>query len=128
MVFGSCKRAVSYTHLAVYKRQVKTSAYIDLQLVAREVIKKIGYTKGEYMFESNSCGVFSAIHEQSADINRGVEREDPMNQGAGDQGMMFGCLLYTSASPSSSTSRLNNLKPGVYFNRESAFSIILVPS
>ena len=70
--------------------EVKTSAYIDLQLVAREVIKKIGYTKGEYMFESNSCGVFSAIHEQSADINRGVEREDPMNQGAGDQGMMFG--------------------------------------
>src|SRR5699024_7954044 len=59
-------------------------------LIAREVIQKIGYTKGEYMFESNSCGVLSAIHEQSADINRGVEREDPMNQGAGDQGMMFG--------------------------------------
>ena len=64
--------------------------YVDLQLIAREVIQKIGYTKGEYMFESNSCGVLSAIHEQSADINRGVEREDPMNQGAGDQGMMFG--------------------------------------
>jgi S-adenosylmethionine synthetase len=70
--------------------EVKTRAYIDLQLVAREVIERIGYTKGEYMFESNSCGVLSAIHEQSPDINRGVEREDPMNQGAGDQGMMFG--------------------------------------
>lgn len=54
------------------------------------MINKIGYTKSEYMFEGNSCGVFSAIHEQSPDINRGVEREDPMNQGAGDQGMMFG--------------------------------------
>ena len=61
-----------------------------MPLIAREVIKKIGYTKGEYMFESNSCGVLSAIHEQSPDINRGVEREDPMEQGAGDQGMMFG--------------------------------------
>ena len=58
--------------------------------VAREVINKIGYTKSEYMFEGNSCGVLSAIHEQSADINRGVEREEPMDQGAGDQGMMFG--------------------------------------
>jgi S-adenosylmethionine synthetase len=70
--------------------EVKTKAYIDMPLVARQVIKRIGYTKGEYMFESNSCGVLSAIHEQSPDINRGVEREDPMNQGAGDQGMMFG--------------------------------------
>ena len=70
--------------------EVKTKAYVDLQLIAREVIKKIGYTKGEYMFESNSCGVLSAIHEQSPDINRGVERQDPMEQGAGDQGMMFG--------------------------------------
>ena len=61
-----------------------------MQRIAREVINRIGYTKSEYMFEGNSCGVFSAIHEQSADINRGVEREDPMNQGAGDQGMMFG--------------------------------------
>ena len=70
--------------------EVKTNAYIDLQRVAREVINKIGYTKSEYMFEGNSCGVLSAIHEQSADINRGVEREEPMDQGAGDQGMMFG--------------------------------------
>ena len=70
--------------------EVKTKAYVDMPLIAREVIKKIGYTKGEYMFESNSCGVLSAIHEQSPDINRGVERQDPMEQGAGDQGMMFG--------------------------------------
>ncbi|MCX6309519.1 MAG: hypothetical protein NTY32_12035, partial [Bacteroidia bacterium] len=73
--------------------EVKTSAYVDLQDVARKVINRIGYTKGEYMFEGNSCGVFSAIHEQSADINRGVDgaaKVDPMNQGAGDQGMMFG--------------------------------------
>ena len=78
------------TGQVVIAGEVKTSAYVDLQLIAREVINKIGYTKSEYMFEGNSCGVFSAIHEQSADINRGVEREDPMNQGAGDQGMMFG--------------------------------------
>lgn len=61
-----------------------------MQQVAREVINEIGYTKSEYMFDGNSCGVFSAIHEQSPDINRGVVREDPMEQGAGDQGMMFG--------------------------------------
>ncbi|OKY98828.1 methionine adenosyltransferase [Bacteroides sp. 44_46] len=78
------------TGQVVLAGEVKTKAYVDLQLIAREVIKKIGYTKGEYMFESNSCGVLSAIHEQSPDINRGVERQDPMEQGAGDQGMMFG--------------------------------------
>ena len=70
-------------------RSENQKAYVDLQLIAREVIKKIGYTKGEYMFESNSCGVLSAIHEQSPDINRGVERQDPAEQGAGDQSMMF---------------------------------------
>ncbi len=85
----ACETLVT-TGQVVIAGEVKTNAYIDLQRVAREVIKKIGYTKGEYMFESNSCGVLSAIHEQSPDINRGVEREDPMNQGAGDQGMMFG--------------------------------------
>ena len=78
------------TGQVVLAGEVKTKAYVDLQLIAREVIKKIGYTKGEYMFESNSCGVLSAIHEQSPDINRGVERADPYEQGAGDQGMMFG--------------------------------------
>ena len=85
----ACETLVT-TGQVVIAGEVKTSAYVDLQLIAREVINKIGYTKSEYMLEGNSCGVFSAIHEQSADINRGVEREDPMNQGAGDQGMMFG--------------------------------------
>ena len=85
----ACETLVT-TGQVVIAGEIKTSAYVDLQLIAREVINKIGYTKSEYMFEGNSCGVFSAIHEQSADINRGVEREDPMNQGAGDQGMMFG--------------------------------------
>ncbi len=85
----ACETLVT-TGQVVLAGEVKSEAYVDLQEIARRVINKIGYTKGEYMFEGNSCGVFSAIHEQSADINRGVEREDPMNQGAGDQGMMFG--------------------------------------
>ncbi|WP_321478789.1 methionine adenosyltransferase [uncultured Bacteroides sp.] len=85
----ACETLVT-TGQVVLAGEVKSEAYVDLQEVARNVIKRIGYTKGEYMFEGNSCGVFSAIHEQSADINRGVERADPMNQGAGDQGMMFG--------------------------------------
>ena len=70
--------------------EVKSSAYLDVQTIARDVIKKIGYTKSEYMFEANSCGVLSAIHEQSADINQGVDRKKKQDQGAGDQGMMFG--------------------------------------
>lgn len=85
----ACETLVT-TGQVVLAGEVKSEAYVDLQEIARGVINRIGYTKGEYMFEGNSCGVFSAIHEQSADINRGVEREDPMNQGAGDQGMMFG--------------------------------------
>jgi len=88
----ACETLVT-TGQVVLAGEVKTSAYVDLQEVARKVINRIGYTKGEYMFEGNSCGVFSAIHEQSADINRGVDgaaKVDPMNQGAGDQGMMFG--------------------------------------
>ena len=85
----ACETLVT-TGQVVLAGEVKSEAYIDLQEIARREIKRIGYTKGEYMFESNSCGVFSAIHEQSADINRGVERQDPMEQGAGDQGMMFG--------------------------------------
>ena len=85
----ACETLVT-TGQVVLAGEVKTKAYVDIPLIAREVIQKIGYTKGEYMFESNSCGVLSAIHEQSPDINRGVEREDPMEQGAGDQGMMFG--------------------------------------
>ncbi len=70
--------------------EVTSEAYIDLQRVAREVINRIGYTKAEYMFDGNSCGVLSAIHEQSPDIHRGVNRQAPEEQGAGDQGMMFG--------------------------------------
>src|SRR5665647_262226 len=88
----ACETLVT-TGQVVLAGEVKTNAYVDLQDVARKVINRIGYTKGEYMFEGNSCGVFSAIHEQSADINRGVDgaaKVDPMNQGAGDQGMMFG--------------------------------------
>ena len=85
----ACETLVT-TGQVVLAGEVKSKAYVDLQEIARGVIRKIGYTKGEYMFEANSCGVLSAIHEQSADINRGVERKDPMEQGAGDQGMMFG--------------------------------------
>ena len=70
--------------------EVRTTAYIDVQKHVREVINRIGYTKSDYMFDGNSCGILSAIHEQSPDINRGVARIDPENQGAGDQGMMFG--------------------------------------
>lgn len=70
--------------------EVKSKAYLDVQKIARETINKIGYTKGSYMFDGNSCGVLSAIHEQSDDINRGVDRENKEEQGAGDQGMMFG--------------------------------------
>ncbi len=70
--------------------EVKSDTYLDVQKIAREVINKIGYTKSEYMFDGNSCGVLSAIHEQSPDINQGVDRSSPEEQGAGDQGMMFG--------------------------------------
>jgi len=70
--------------------EVKSKANVDVQKIAREVINKIGYTKGEYMFSGDSCGILNALHEQSPDINQGVDREDPTKQGAGDQGMMFG--------------------------------------
>jgi S-adenosylmethionine synthetase len=85
----ACETLVT-TGLAVLSGEVKTNAYVDVQQVAREVIRKIGYTKSDYKFEADSCGVISTIHEQSADINRGVERAEEDNQGAGDQGMMFG--------------------------------------
>ena len=85
----ACETMVT-TGQVIIAGEVKSQAYVDLQEVARRTIQRIGYTKAEYKFEAESCGVLSAIHEQSADINRGVEREDPMNQGAGDQGMMFG--------------------------------------
>ena len=85
----ACETLVT-TGQVVIAGEVKSSAYVDLQDIARRIINRIGYTKSEYMFDGNSCGIFSAIHEQSSDINRGVEREQPMDQGAGDQGMMFG--------------------------------------
>ncbi|HEX2933732.1 MAG TPA: methionine adenosyltransferase [Bacteroidales bacterium] len=78
------------TGLVVLSGEVKTEGYVDVQQVARKVIDRIGYNKGEYMFESNSCGVISSIHEQSPDINMGVVRTSDEEQGAGDQGMMFG--------------------------------------
>ena len=78
------------TGQAVIMGEVRSDVYIDLQTIARKTINKIGYTKAEYMFDGNSCGVLTAIHEQSDDINRGVSREEEDNQGAGDQGMMFG--------------------------------------
>mgnify|MGYP000530738208 CR=1 FL=1 len=85
----ACETLVT-TGQVVLAGEVKSSTYLDVQQIAREVINRIGYTKSEYMFEGNSCGVFSAIHEQSADINQGVDRGGAEEQGAGDQGMMFG--------------------------------------
>lgn len=85
----ACETLVT-TGQVILAGEVKSDTYLDVQQIARDVIKKIGYTKSEYMFEANSCGVLSAIHEQSSDINQGVERSKPEEQGAGDQGMMFG--------------------------------------
>ena len=85
----ACESFVT-TGQVVIMGEVRSEVYIDLQTIARNTIKKIGYTKAEYQFDGNSCGILSAIHEQSSDINQGVDREDEDNQGAGDQGMMFG--------------------------------------
>ena len=85
----ACETLVT-TGQVVLAGEVKSNAYLDVQSISRDVINKIGYNKSEYMFDGNSCGVFSAIHEQSSDINQGVERKNPEDQGAGDQGMMFG--------------------------------------
>jgi len=85
----ACETLVT-TGQVILAGEVKSNTYLDVQSIAREVIKKIGYTKSEYMFEADSCGVLSAIHEQSADINQGVDRASKEEQGAGDQGMMFG--------------------------------------
>ena len=85
----ACETLVT-TGTVVLSGEVKSTAYVDLQKTARDVIKEIGYTKGEYKFEGESCGVMSMIHDQSDDINRGVERENDAEQGAGDQGLMFG--------------------------------------
>jgi S-adenosylmethionine synthetase len=85
----ACETLVT-TGQVVLAGEIKSQAYVDVQTVARDVIKKIGYDKSEYMFDADSCGILSALHEQSPDINRGVDRGNPEEQGAGDQGMMFG--------------------------------------
>ncbi len=85
----ACETLVT-TGQVVLAGEVKSKVYLDVQQIARDVIKKIGYTKSEYMFEANSCGILSSIHEQSPDINQGVDKEKKEDQGAGDQGMMFG--------------------------------------
>jgi len=85
----ACETLVT-TGQVILAGEVKSSSYLDVQEIARGVIRKIGYTKSEYMFEANSCGILSAIHEQSADINQGVDKKNKEDQGAGDQGMMFG--------------------------------------
>ena len=85
----ACETLVT-TGQVILAGEVKSSTYLDVQQIARDVIRKIGYTKSEYMFEANSCGILSAIHEQSSEISQGVERKSPEEQGAGDQGMMFG--------------------------------------
>ncbi len=85
----ACETLVT-TGQVVLAGEVKSTVYLDVQKIAREAIRQIGYTKSEYMFDANSCGILSAIHEQSSDINQGVERSNPEDQGAGDQGMMFG--------------------------------------
>ena len=85
----ACETLVT-TGQVILAGEVKSKTYLDVQQIARDVINKIGYTKSAYMFDGNSCGVLSAIHEQSPDINRGVDKINPEEQGAGDQGMMFG--------------------------------------
>lgn len=85
----ACETLVT-TGQVVLAGEVKSDTYLDVQKIARDVINRIGYNKSDYMFDGNSCGIFSAIHEQSPDINQGVDRESPEDQGAGDQGMMFG--------------------------------------
>nr|HNH30396.1 S-adenosylmethionine synthetase N-terminal domain-containing protein [bacterium] len=92
----ACETLVT-TGQVVLAGEVKSSTYLDVQEITRGVIRKIGYTKSEYMFEAHSCGILSAIHEQSQDINRGVDKKKKEEQGAGDQGMMFGYAVNETA-------------------------------
>ena len=85
----ACETLVT-TGQVILAGEVRSNAYLDVQSISRQIINKIGYNKSDYMFDANSCGVLSAIHEQSSDINQGVERKNVEEQGAGDQGMMFG--------------------------------------
>ncbi|MBR4115085.1 MAG: methionine adenosyltransferase, partial [Bacteroidales bacterium] len=85
----ACETLVT-TGLTVLAGEIKSKGVVDVQEIARKVINQIGYNKSEYQFDGNSCGILSALHAQSADINQGVERANPEEQGAGDQGMMFG--------------------------------------
>ena len=90
----ACETLVT-TGQVILAGEVKSSVYLNIQSIARDVIKMIGYNKSEYLFDGNSCGILSYIHEQSSDINQGVERETLEEQGAGDQGIMFGSVSYT---------------------------------
>ena len=93
----ACETLVT-TGQVILAGEVHSQVYLDVQEIAREVIRQIGYTKSDYMFEANSCGILTAIHEQSSDIRQGVERDEDDSQGAGDQGMMFGYATHENAN------------------------------
>jgi S-adenosylmethionine synthetase len=124
----ACETLVT-TGQVVLAGEVKSKTYIDVQQIARDVIRRIGYTRSEYMFEANSCGVLSAIHEQSPDINQGVERKNPEDQGAGDQGMMFGYATNETESymPLALDMAHNLLRELSAIRREGAYMTYLRP-
>jgi S-adenosylmethionine synthetase len=124
----ACETLVT-TGQVVLAGEVKSKTYIDVQQIARDVIRRIGYTRSEYMFEANSCGVLSAIHEQSPDINQGVDKKNPEEQGAGDQGMMFGYATNETGSymPLALDMAHNLLRELSAIRREQAFMTYLRP-
>lgn len=124
----ACETLVT-TGQVVLAGEVKSKTYIDVQQIARDVIRRIGYTRSEYMFEANSCGVLSAIHEQSPDINQGVDRSKPEEQGAGDQGMMFGYASNETESymPLALDLAHNLLRELSHIRREGAYMTYLRP-